>query len=177
MKNKSVYLISQAAIIAAVYVLLTLLSSLFGLSNGVIQLRLSECLAVLPAFSFSAVPGLFAGCLIGNVLTGGEIIDVIAGSLATLLAAAVSRKLFRTDRSPETGLRKGRLPVRGFLASLPNILVNSITVPLVLKYAYGINGRLSFFILTVFAGELISSGIFGAVLYSALYQKRKVIFR
>ena len=75
----------RGAIIAAVYALLTIV--LAPISSGLIQCRVSEAMSVLPYFTFSAVPGLFIGCLIANLLTGAPIYDVVFGSLATLLAA------------------------------------------------------------------------------------------
>jgi uncharacterized membrane protein len=63
--------ITQSAVIAALYVALTLVSNALGLANGAIQLRVSEALTVLPAFMPAAVPGLVVGCLISNLLTDG----------------------------------------------------------------------------------------------------------
>lgn len=73
-----------ASAIAAIYVVLTLVSAAAGLSGGVIQFRLSEALTVLPVFTGAAVPGLFIGCAIANLVTGALPWDVAIGSLATL---------------------------------------------------------------------------------------------
>ena len=73
--------------IAALYVLLTEISALLGISSGVIQFRLSEMFAVLPIFTPAAIPGVFIGCMISNIITGGVVWDVIFGSLASLLGA------------------------------------------------------------------------------------------
>ena len=86
MKNKSRY-IAHAAIISALYVVLTYISNLFGLANGAIQIRFSEVLTILPVFTPAAIPGLYFGCLISNILSGCVIWDIIFGSLATLLGA------------------------------------------------------------------------------------------
>ena len=91
-KNSTLYL-TRGAIIATIYVTLTLLSALFGLDKGVIQFRLSESLCILPVFFAEAVPGLFIGCLIANLVTGAMALDVIFGSIATLIGAIGARLL------------------------------------------------------------------------------------
>ena len=87
MRNKKVLFITQGAVIAAIYVVLTYIVNLLGLTNGVIQVRLSEALTILPVFTPAAIPGLVVGCVISNILTGAVIWDVIFGSLATLIGA------------------------------------------------------------------------------------------
>ena len=79
MRNKKVLFITQGAVIAAIYVVLTYIVSLLGLTNGVIQVRLSEALTILPVFTPAAIPGLVVGCVISNILTGAVIWDVIFG--------------------------------------------------------------------------------------------------
>ena len=79
--------LTRAALIAALYVILTFISQMFGLASGVIQIRLSETLTVLPLFYKEAIPGLWIGCIIANILTGCAPWDVVFGSLATLLGA------------------------------------------------------------------------------------------
>ena len=152
MRSSAKY-IAEGALTAALYVILTLLSAAFGLSGGVIQLRLSEALCVLPLFVPASVPGLFVGCTVANLLTGAVAVDVVVGSLATLAAAAT------------VPLMK-RLP--HILAPLPNIVLNTAAVPLVLKYAYGVNELLPYLFLTVGIGELISSGVLGFALAAFL---------
>ena len=70
MQRKKTSFITQSAIIAALYVLLTLVSSAMGLDKSAVQFRISEMLTVLPAFTPAAVPGLFVGCLLSNMLAG-----------------------------------------------------------------------------------------------------------
>ena len=86
MNGKTKFL-TQSAVIAALYVVLTYASNMLGLASGAVQLRFSEALTVLPAFTPAAVPGLFAGCLAANLLCGNMLFDVIFGSAATLLGA------------------------------------------------------------------------------------------
>ena len=162
MNKKNIYLLTQAAMIAALYVVLTFIANAFGLANYSVQVRFSEALTILPFFTPAAIPGLFIGCLISNILTGCAIPDIIFGSLATLIAAF------------------GTWKVRGignvFLSPLPPILANTIIVPFVLRYAYGIRPLwLSF--LTVGAGEIISCGILGLLLAFTLNKYRAQIFR
>lgn len=156
MKSKN---LTQAATIAALYVILTGIAQLFSLSSGVIQVRFSEALCILPCFTPAAVPGLFIGCLLSNILSGGVIWDVIFGSLATLIGAVGTRYL-----------RRNR-----FLAVLPPILANTLIVPFVLSYAYAIPGSIPYFMLTVGAGEIISCGILGLCLFPFI--KKINVFR
>ena len=144
--------LTTAATIAALYVVLTMLSKVFGLDSGVIQVRFSEALCILPCFTPAAIPGLFVGCLLSNILAGGIFWDVVFGSIATLLGAL------------GTSLMKKTPP----LAVIPPILSNTIIIPFVLSYAYGIEGSIFYFMLTVGIGEIISCGILGILLYNTL---------
>lgn len=149
MKNqKKIRNIAVSAVIAALYVVLTYLANLLGLASGVIQVRLSEILTVMPVFTPAAIPGLFIGCLIANILTGCALWDVVFGSLATLIGA-VGTYLLRKYNS---------------LAVIPPVLANAIIVPLVLIFVYSLEGSYWYFFLTVGAGEVISCGIFGTIL-------------
>lgn len=158
--NKSAFL-TQSGVIAALYVVLTLLAKLLGLDSGQIQLRLSEALCVLPVFLPAAVPGLTVGCLLANILCGNIFWDVIFGTLATLLGAVGTRML-----------RKKPL-----LALLPPILANTVIVPFVLAYAYGLPGGVPLFMLTVGMGEVLSCGVLGRVLWKALDKRKEALFK
>lgn len=164
MKNttsKRIRTITYAAIIAALYTVLTLIAASMGLSSGVIQIRLSEALTVLPVFTGAAVPGLAVGCFISNLITGCIPADIVFGTVATLIGAMGTRLLRRKNL---------------FLAPLPPILANTLIVPWILKYGYGIeDGSIPYFMLTVGAGEVISCGILGLVLLFAL--KKNKLFR
>ena len=81
MKTKKLYFITQAAMIAAIYIVMTMFINTFNLASGTIQIRISEALTVLPFFTPAAVPGLFIGCLLSNLLTGAMLPDVIFGKL------------------------------------------------------------------------------------------------
>lgn len=153
--------IVQGAAVAALYVVLTLLSNIFGLASGVIQVRFSEALTILPFFTPAAIPGLFVGCIISNLLAGSAIWDVIFGSIATLIGAAGTYLLRKKTK---------------WLAPLPPIAANTIIVPFILAFAYGAEESIPFLMLTVGAGEVISCGILGLVLLKALEKYSKEIF-
>ena len=87
MRDKKVLFITQAAMIAALYVVLTLLANALGLANYAVQIRFSEALTILPFFTPAAIPGLWAGCVLANILTGCAPLDILFGSLATLIGA------------------------------------------------------------------------------------------
>ncbi len=161
MKNKTRFLV-HAAVIAALYVVLTYFSAMLGLSGqNVIQVRLSEALCILPYFTSAAVPGVTLGCLLANVFTGAHVLDILFGTLATLLGAIGTRLL-----------KKWR-----FLTPLPPILANTLIVPFVLRYAYfQTDVAFPFLFLTVFVGEVLSVGVLGLVLLFALQKHRRQLF-
>ena len=142
--NKKVKMLTQGAIIAALYVLLTYLAAAMGLSSGVIQVRFSEALCILPYFTPAAIPGLAVGCLLANFLTGSAAWDVLFGSLATLIGAIAARML-----------RKHK-----WLVLLPSVLANMIVVPPVLMYVYGAEEAYPFLVMTVGIGEVVISFLF-----------------
>ena len=149
--------LTQSALIAALYVALTYLSAMLGIASGVIQVRFSEALTILPIFTFSAVPGLFAGCVLANLLTGAALWDIIFGSLATLLGALGTYYLGKNR----------------YLAAFFPIASNTLIIPFVLRLVYGVSEGYIFLFLTVFAGEFISCGILGTALSKAL-EKTKI---
>lgn len=158
MKNKSTQFLVQAAAIGAIYVVLTVLFA--PISFGEIQIRFAEALTILPYFTPAAVPGLFVGCIIANFLGGALPLDIIFGSIATLLGAYFSYKL-RANK---------------WLVALPPIIANAVIVPFVLHYGYGINLPIPLLMFTVGAGEIISCGVLGGVLLNALSKYGKLIF-
>lgn len=160
MKNKSILFMTQAAMIAALYVILTIIFSPF--SFGEIQVRISESLTILPFFTPAAIPGLFIGCLVGNIIGGAILPDIIFGSLATLIGACFTYLLRKQNK---------------FLAPLPPIISNTVIIPFVLRYAYGINLPIFFMMLTVGIGEVISCVVLGMILFTALYKHRYKLFK
>ncbi len=149
MKNFSAKQIAMGGMIAALYVALTWLANLVGLASGAVQVRVSEALTILPCLTVSAVPGLTIGCVLANILTGCAPWDVVFGSLATLLGALGTRALRKTPQ----------------LAWIPPVVANTVIVPFVLMWVYGAQEAWWFLALTVGAGELISCGLLGLLLY------------
>lgn len=151
-------LLIHGAAIAAIYVTLTLMFQ--PISYGPIQFRISEALCILPYFTPAAVSGLFVGCLTANLLGTAAALDVIFGSLATLIGAAGSYAL-RGNR---------------YLVSLPPILSNTVMIPWVLRYAYGAEDMIWFMMVTVGIGEILAVGVLGQLLLTALEKYSVVIF-
>lgn len=152
MKNKKVVIICQAAMIAALYVVLTFIANALGLANNAIQVRFSEALTILPYFTPAAIPGLTIGCLLSNWLTGCTILDIIFGTLATLIGALLTYALRRFK----------------WLAPVPPILANTIIVPWVLRISYNLTDAIPYLMITVGVGEIISCGLLGMILLFAL---------
>ena len=161
MKPTRVRFMTQAAMIAAIYVVLTIFISAFHLASGAIQIRISEALTILPAFTPAAIPGLFLGCLISNLITGAMLPDIIFGSLATLLGALGTYFLRKY---------KWAIPI-------PPILANVLIIPWILSYVYGFPGSIPYFVLTVGVGEIISCGVLGMILYGTLAKYRHILFK
>ena len=159
MKNKNLLFMTQAAMIAAIYVALTYLFAPISFSE--IQIRIAEALTILPVFTPAAVPGLFIGCLIGNTVSGALLPDIICGSLATLIGAFFTWKL--RNAHP-------------FLAPVPPIVANTLVVPFVLRYAYMVDLPIPFMMLTVCIGEVLSCGVLGLIFYYALRPHKERIF-
>lgn len=156
---KRTKMITQSAIIAALYVVLTFIANSMGLASGAIQIRLSEALTILPFFTPAAMPGLFIGCLVSNILVGSVLWDVIFGSIATLLGA-LGTYAFKKHK---------------WLAPVSPIISNTVIVPFVLIYAYGVAEALPYLMLTVGIGEVLSAGVLGMILLKSL-EKHKNIF-
>ena len=152
MMRKKTKLLTQGALIAALYVVLTYVTNLAGMASGAVQVRISEALCILPAFTAPAVPGLFVGCLAANLLTGAALWDVVFGSAATLLGALGTRYFGRNK----------------FLAPVFPIVSNTVIIPLVLKLAYGVSQGYLLLVLSIFIGEVISCGVLGVILYGAI---------
>jgi len=160
MRNNRVLFLTQAAMIAAIYVVMTVVFAPF--SFGQIQVRISEALTILPFFTPAAIPGITIGCLVGNAIGGAIVPDIIFGSLATLVGAIF------------TYLLRGK---NEFLAPLPPIISNSIIVPLVLRHAYGVPLPYPLLMLSVGLGEILSCGVIGMVLLRTLKKYRYRIFK
>ncbi len=149
MKKNQTLMLAQGGMIAALYVVLTMIANAFGLASGAIQVRLSEALTIMPVFTASAIPGLTVGCVLANLLTGCALWDVVFGSLATLIGAVGTRLLKK----------------KPLLAWIPPVVSNAVIVPFVLQRVYGVEASWGYLALTVGAGEVIACGILGLLLY------------
>lgn len=148
----------QAAMIAAVYVALTL--PIQPIAYGPIQFRVSEALTILPYFTSAAIPGVTIGCFLSNILMGAPLPDIIFGTLATLIGTIFSRMLRRQK----------------FLVCIPPILSNALIIPWVLKFAYEFEDAVPFMMLTVGAGEVLAAGVLGTMLLLALERCKNMVF-
>lgn len=158
-KLSSAY-IAQAAVIGAIYVVLTVVFAPFSFKE--IQVRIAEALTILPVFTPAAIPGLAVGCLLANIIGGAPLPDILFGSMATLIGAVGTWLL-----------RKGKKTV----AIIPPIAANMLIVPFILRYAYGVPLPIPLMMVTVGIGEAISCGVLGLLLYKALWTRRNSIFK
>lgn len=167
-KKNTVKHLTTAGMIAAIYCALTLL--LPFMTFGPVQCRLSEALTILPVFTPAAIPGLIVGCLVSNTVglsMGANVAgawDILIGTLATALAALLTRALGR--------VRFKKLPI---LSTLPPIILNGLiigaelTVALYHEFSWSI---LLFNVSTVAAGQLIACTAGGLLLFAAINKSR-----
>ena len=144
--------LAAGGLVAAAYIALTLLFAPISFSQ--IQFRISEALTLLPVLSPAAVPGLFIGCLGANLLTGQPWQDVVFGSLASLLAALLTRKFRQTL----------------WLAALMPVVINAVVIGMMLWLAYGLHPYIS--VLTVGAGQAAVCYGLGVPLVRLLAQRK-----
>ena len=149
--------VTRGAIIASLYVVLTMVFA--PISFGAMQVRIAEALTILPLFTPAAIPGLFIGCIVANLLGGAVVLDVVFGSIATLIGAWVGY-LLRNNR---------------WLVPLPSVMSNSLIVPFVLRFGYAVELPISLMALYVAIGEVLGCYVLGELLASVLL-KRKVLF-
>ncbi len=151
--------LTKASLIAAIYIVLVILQMLpvpiMNLTFGPVQVRIAEGLALLPLIEAAAVPGVFVGCLISNLLlasySGFGLVDIIGGSLVTLLAAYLTSKM----KSKVTGM-------------IPPVLLNALIVSIWVSYFTRIPYLIT--VLGIGVGQLISVGVFGNIILS-VYKK------
>lgn len=154
--NKKIRFIVMSGLIASIYVALTYLSAALGLAYGPIQVRLSEALCVMCAFTPTAVPALTVGCLLGNIGSSLGLIDMLVGTAATLIAALLGRYL-------------RNIKVRGvpILLPLPFVVVNMVIIgaEIALLSGEASFAMFAFNALTVGIGQLVACYIIGIPLY------------
>ena len=155
MKNQSVRRLVRCAVIAAVYVVVCLVLAPF--SYGAVQVRVAEALCLLPVFGAEYIVGVTLGCFLANLL-GSTVVDVVFGTLATLLACLVTYKL-----------RDIRVKGLAIPASLPPVVFNMIIVgAFEITFFFSDDAPTAmlavFNAVTVGIGELISCTILGVAL-------------
>lgn len=153
------YDLAYAAAIAAIYTVLTM--AFAPISFGPVQFRISEALCILPFFTPAAVPGVFIGCLLSNLFCGAAALDVVFGSLATLIGAIGSYLL-----------RKNR-----WLVCIPPIVANTVIIPWVLRFAYGSADMIWYAMITVGIGEILAVGVLGNLLLGILEKYKNLMFK
>lgn len=157
MRRFTVKELTLAAMVAALYAVMSYFANIFGLAYGPVQFRLAEALTVLPFLFPAATPGLFVGCLVANLLSPYGPLDVVFGSLATLLAAAL------TQRMPNK-----------WLAPLPPVLCNMAIVGAVIAFQQAQAGEALFWgayafnALTIGIGQLGACYVLGMLLLHTL---------
>ena len=140
----------RGAIIAAIYTALTLLFA--PISYGEVQIRIAESLTLLPVLLPEAVPALAVGCLLANILGGCTILDIVFGTLATLLAAICARRLRHHIRA----------------ASVMPVLFNGVIVGAVVHFAYAPVIPLPLCMIFVAAGEAVACCVLGPIVLKML---------
>lgn len=154
--------IAQGGVIAALYIVLTVLLS--PISFGIVQFRISEALCILPCLNVMAVPGLFVGCLVSNLISGAPVYDVVFGSLATLLAATLTYGMKRKN-------------MNRWLYPLPAVILNGVVVGLLLKFLYEVPVALPLAMLSVGAGEAAVLYLLGMPLLRILEEKNLQVLK
>lgn len=167
-KHSNIMSLVTAAMIAALYIVLSFVSNAFGLASGAIQIRISEALTILPYFTASAIPGVTIGCVLFNLLSGAALLDVIFGGLASLIGAVGSWFIGKAAK---------KVSWMKYPVAVPPVLANAFIVPWVLKTAYGLTDAYWYLVLTVGIGEIISCGVLGMLLMTALMPIRNVLFK
>lgn len=168
MKHQTSKSLVFSAMIAALYVVLSFLSNAFGLASGAIQIRISEALTVLPYFTPAAILGVSIGCFLFNLLSGAAILDIIFGTIATLLGTLLTYFI---------GTWAKKIKWMRFLLPIPPILSNALIVPWVLKTAYGLSDAYWYLSFTVGFGEVISCGVLGMILFFAVLPMQRHLFK
>ena len=159
--------LTLAALVAALYAVLSYFGDVFGLTFGPVQIRFAEALTVLPFLFPATAPGLAVGCFIANLLSPYGPVDIFFGTLATAIAAWLTLKM-----------------PRWYLAAVPPIVVNMIILPPMWSWAQvgalnsafwaacGLNA------VTFALGEILACYVLGTVLLIALpkisYFKRMI---
>ncbi|MFH1687149.1 MAG: QueT transporter family protein [bacterium] len=160
MQQSRIQEITTAGAIAAVYAVLTV--ALAPISFGVYQIRVAEALTVLPFLTRSAIPGLYVGCLLANIIGGMGTLDIVFGPLITLVAAILTRltRHLMTSKSEKAAL---------IAAPLPPVLLNAFGVSAYLAPLIGVGYWFS--VQMVGLGQLVACYAIGLPLLLVLRKR------
>lgn len=154
-KTLNANFIVRGAMIASIYVVLTYFANMLGLASYAIQLRFSEMLNALCLIFPEAIWGVSLGCFISNLLTGCIMVDVLFGTLATIIGAVLVY-LLRSKKH---------------IALLMPVISNTLIIPFILKYAYSLGESVPYFALTIFIGEFLSVYVMGLGLIKVIKKR------
>ncbi len=159
--SKTTKKLVRAGLIAGIYVVLSLIT--FPVASGAIQFRIAEALTILPLFFVEAIPALFIGCLLSNLITGCMLLDVILGSLVTLFASLCTffvGKLIKKNWS------------RIFIGGAFPVLLNALFLPIIWIWAYGVIEYVYYLqVIFLLISQSVSIYVIGAPLYFAIKKK------
>lgn len=155
--SKQIRFLVQGATIAALYTALTYAAAAMNLAYGGVQFRFSEALTILPVFTPAAVPGLVLGCFLSNLASPLGIVDWVFGTLATLLAALLTR-----------AVKEVKVKGLPMLAPLPPVLMNALFVGLEIACLSDAGFAWSTFSWAAFGAAALSVGIGELVVCYAL---------
>lgn len=159
-QQSKVLFMAQAAMIAAIYVVLTMLGASFAF--GEVQIRFSEALTILPAITPGGNSRSIFRMSYQQHIRRSNLAGYYFRSIATLIGALFTWQLRNKSK---------------YLAPVPPIIANALIVPFILKYGYAVPLPIPFMMLTVGLGEVISCGVLGMILYTALNKYKGVLFK
>ncbi len=163
--NKRANSISKCGIFAALYFMLCIV--FYPLSFGGVQVRLAEALTILPLFFSEAIWGLTIGCLIANFF-GNGILDVVFGTLATLISAILTYFIGKKIKNPN---------IRFFIGAIPPVVINAFVIPFTFLLSVNLIEGYFMLVLQILLGQIISVYLFGTILNFSLNKiiKKKII--
>ena len=158
-KKKTMFVV-EAAVIAAIYAGLTYFAAMLNVAYMGVQFRFSEALTILGALTPAAIPGLTIGCFLGNITSPYGIVDVICGTLATLIAAVLSYKT-RNIKFKDLPLLSAMFPV------ISNAIIVGLEITLFMPEGF----KFEAFLISAFQvgfGELVMCYGLGIPLYKVI---------
>ena len=163
MKKFTTLKLARAGLIAGLYVAISLIT--FPIASGAVQIRLSEALCFLPLIYFEAVPALFIGCALSNLITGCALFDIIFGSLVTLVSALLTYFIGKTIK---------KTPLKIILGGFFPVILNALLLPLIWVWCYGaIEYIYPIQAVLLFIGQSLSVYALGTFMYLGVKKHEK----